>query len=172
MYSTPHYKEASITYEIQPIDICRDLPFSLGNAVKYILRAPYKDDPKSDLIKAKDYLSDYLVTLREHPHLVGLGHTISHRGTFALEMYCARLSIMSCLFHYAPDRDMRVISAGSATDAIVTEDYEDLIQPTEDSVNDTIALLEKKIADLEEADEEIEVAVREKCRRRRHANRH
>ena len=44
-------------YEV--IDVIEDwkLNFHLGNAIKYIARADYKDDPKSDLRKAIWYLN-------------------------------------------------------------------------------------------------------------------
>ena len=47
-----HYNQG-----IEPIDIIEswDLNFSLGNAIKYILRAPYKNNELEDLEKAKWY---------------------------------------------------------------------------------------------------------------------
>jgi hypothetical protein len=42
-------------YPVQPIAITRHLSFCLGNAVKYVLRAPYKGGAE-DLRKAEQYL--------------------------------------------------------------------------------------------------------------------
>ena len=42
-------------YPVQPIEITRYLGFCLGNAVKYVLRAPYKGE-EEDLRKALQYL--------------------------------------------------------------------------------------------------------------------
>jgi hypothetical protein len=42
-------------YPVQPIAIARHLPFCLGNAVKYIMRAPYKGR-EEDILKARQYL--------------------------------------------------------------------------------------------------------------------
>lgn len=42
-------------YSVEVIDITRYLPFCLGNVVKYVLRAPYKDSVK-DCDKALQYL--------------------------------------------------------------------------------------------------------------------
>lgn len=42
-------------YPVQPIVITRHLGFCLGNAVKYVLRAPYKGGAE-DLYKALQYL--------------------------------------------------------------------------------------------------------------------
>ena len=48
-----HYNQG-----IEAIDIIESwgLNFSLGNAIKYILRAPYKDKQIEDLEKAKWYI--------------------------------------------------------------------------------------------------------------------
>ncbi|MDL2306609.1 DUF3310 domain-containing protein [Desulfovibrio sp. OttesenSCG-928-C06] len=43
-------------YPVQPIALTRHLGFCLGNAVKYVLRAPYKGAPVEDLNKALQYL--------------------------------------------------------------------------------------------------------------------
>lgn len=44
-------------YTVEVIDIIEDLPFPLGSAIKYILRAPWKLDEEEDLEKAAFYLS-------------------------------------------------------------------------------------------------------------------
>lgn len=51
-----HYNQG----KIQPIDFIHDqkLDFNLGNAIKYIARAPYKNNYKEDLEKAIWYLQD------------------------------------------------------------------------------------------------------------------
>ena len=48
-----HYNQG-----IEPIEIIEswDLNFSLGNAIKYILRSPYKDNQIEDLEKARWYI--------------------------------------------------------------------------------------------------------------------
>lgn len=43
-------------YPVQPVEISRHLGFCLGNAVKYILRAPFKGTPEEDCQKALQYL--------------------------------------------------------------------------------------------------------------------
>ena len=55
-----HY--AGIAAGIECIDIARHLPFSIGNAVKYLWRAGKKDPAKTleDLEKAEWYIWDYL----------------------------------------------------------------------------------------------------------------
>lgn len=50
--SPSHYT----VYPVQPIEITKHLGFCLGNVVKYVLRAPFKDDPALDLKKALQYL--------------------------------------------------------------------------------------------------------------------
>ncbi len=53
-----HYKHPS---GVESIDICRQLPFDLGNAVKYVWRAGVKDPQKTieDYRKAIWYLKDF-----------------------------------------------------------------------------------------------------------------
>lgn len=60
MYETAHYKECTATFskEYQPIDAIRNMPFSLGCAVKYLCRAGHKGDVLEDYKKACDYLCD------------------------------------------------------------------------------------------------------------------
>lgn len=41
---------------IEPRELLKRMPFQLGNACKYLLRAPYKGSEKEDLLKALDYL--------------------------------------------------------------------------------------------------------------------
>lgn len=40
-----HYEDAG--YLVQPIDVCQELPFCLGNAVKYLCRAGNKEGAPS-----------------------------------------------------------------------------------------------------------------------------
>lgn len=54
MTAPEHYQKC--TAIIEPKDLLQYFPFFLGNAVKYILRYPYKGQAYSDLNKAMDYL--------------------------------------------------------------------------------------------------------------------
>lgn len=56
----PHY--TGHPSGVECIEITRHLPFSLGNAVKYVWRAGEKDDLRTDLEKARWYLRDYAQT--------------------------------------------------------------------------------------------------------------
>ena len=55
-----HYEEAAALAKFEPIDLARWYSFAIGNAIKYILRAPYKGHEKLDLEKARFYLNDWL----------------------------------------------------------------------------------------------------------------
>ena len=57
-----HYVKASITINLEPIQLCECYDFCLGNAIKYILRAPYKNNALQDMKKAKWYLERELST--------------------------------------------------------------------------------------------------------------
>lgn len=50
-----HYKKASTT--VEPIVLCKQFSFVFGNFIKYVLRAPYKDNPLEDYKKALTYLT-------------------------------------------------------------------------------------------------------------------
>jgi hypothetical protein len=57
----PHYTEGFACRPVECIDITRGLPFSMGNAFKYVWRAGKKGDAvkaKEDLDKARWYLRD------------------------------------------------------------------------------------------------------------------
>lgn len=49
-----HYTAVSV--QLEPIDVLRHAPFDLGNALKYVLRAPHKGSPLLDYQKALQYL--------------------------------------------------------------------------------------------------------------------
>lgn len=56
-----HYTRGFESREVECIDITRELPFSLGNAFKYVWRAGKKGDlakAREDLDKARWYLRD------------------------------------------------------------------------------------------------------------------
>lgn len=59
-----HYK----SMKIQPRDIILeyDLPWDLGNVIKYVLRHKKKGQPKQDIEKCIHYLQLYLENLNEH----------------------------------------------------------------------------------------------------------
>ena len=50
-----YYRQGS---GVECIDVVRHLPFSQGNAMKYVWRAGYKNDIKQDLEKALWYVND------------------------------------------------------------------------------------------------------------------
>jgi hypothetical protein len=62
MQGPSHYSR----YNPQPVEVIEKwgLGFHLGNVLKYLVRAPYKQDELRDLRKAKWYLDRYLL-LRE-----------------------------------------------------------------------------------------------------------
>lgn len=49
-----HY--TAVSAQLEPIDVLRYAPFDLGNALKYILRAPHKGNALLDYQKALKYL--------------------------------------------------------------------------------------------------------------------
>ena len=68
MRGTQVHYEATGNYDV--IDIAKDykLNFNLGNVIKYVLRCGKKDDPISELTKAKDYIErelEYLRSIRD-----------------------------------------------------------------------------------------------------------
>lgn len=55
-----HYTQAGATLTLEPIDLCEQCGFLLGNALKYLFRYEYKGQPLEDLRKAEFYLKRYL----------------------------------------------------------------------------------------------------------------
>lgn len=86
---------------VEVIEITRNLPFSVGNAVKYVLRRDLKGKPKEDLDKALWYLND------AHTHQIGLAvddhkafvdsvlMTLLHEPDFAVKVFLSCLLDMS-----------------------------------------------------------------------------
>ena len=68
-----HYLKAAIT--IEPIDLTSRLDACLGQAVNYIVRAPYKDNQVEDLQKAIFYLCKYQSLQRFRPNSDDIGET-------------------------------------------------------------------------------------------------
>jgi Protein of unknwon function (DUF3310) len=60
----PHYKQRCV----EALEATRGLGFSLGNAVKYVYRAPFKGHLMEDLEKARFYLKDHTEHRNFHTH--------------------------------------------------------------------------------------------------------
>lgn len=58
--SPSHYKCESATITIEPIELCEQCGFLLGNALKYLFRYQHKGKPLEDLKKAEFYLKRWL----------------------------------------------------------------------------------------------------------------
>lgn len=71
-----HYAWLQDVCGIEPIDICREMDFDLGNAVKYLLRAGRKGEQgyssqqkkREDLKKAIYYIQDAINYMEEESH--------------------------------------------------------------------------------------------------------
>lgn len=104
MYDQEHYKELEFTLNFQPIDLCAECGFVLGNALKYILRAGHKDRYVDDLVKARDYL----IFLREdlEKNFKNLELKLSARAVLTAMHYCEQNQLVSTLFaNYTMPRD-------------------------------------------------------------------
>ena len=105
MYNPKHYQQAQAQISFQPIDLCRELPFSLGNAIKYILRAPYKGNPVQDYAKAIDYLEDYRIV-----HTCIGAQQFTANFILALEAFTAKNKFIRTIFNYHIKRKDRIKS--------------------------------------------------------------
>ncbi len=76
-----HYECERRTIQVEPIDLCECFDFCLGNALKYIIRAPHKGHQLEDLRKAQWYLRRCL--LRGGP----LPESFDWRSEAALDLY-------------------------------------------------------------------------------------
>lgn len=59
-YTSLRSKCSKCGNDIECIDVTRHLGFNLGNAIKYIWRANFKNKTKEDLEKAIWYLKDFI----------------------------------------------------------------------------------------------------------------
>ena len=64
-----HYTAENVMLEIEPISLCEQCDFLLGNAFKYMFRYEHKGKPLEDLRKARFYLKRWLEN-----HENGEGH--------------------------------------------------------------------------------------------------
>ena len=94
MYLDKTYKkqEAIFLKQYQPIDVIRNMPYNLGSAVKYLIKAGYTDD-LPDYAYARDYLKDVLIK-NEDTYKVKL--SIDARQ--ALSVYVTRNDLVAKLF--------------------------------------------------------------------------
>lgn len=104
MYETKHYKDNSVSITFQPIDLCKELGFCLGNAVKYILRAGSKGDPDlsrqqrcvPDFKKAIDYLNFVLQEMDDNGQQE-LEFSLSPKACVALQLFGIKNSYIGML---------------------------------------------------------------------------
>ena len=76
-----HYNQG-----IEAIDIIEswDLNFSLGNAIKYILRSPYKGKQIEDLEKARWYIDREINRLKDEMVRKNIEECV-HKGSFSMK---------------------------------------------------------------------------------------
>lgn len=85
-------------YRFEVIKLTRLLGFNLGNAAKYILRAPYKGNERQDYLKAAWYIKDLLEHTRSAKELeaqfigevtIGLLESYHSEGLSRVVLACA-----------------------------------------------------------------------------------
>lgn len=104
MYNQEHYKELEFSLSFQPIDLCAECGFILGNALKYILRAGHKDSYVDDLVKARDYLNFLREDLEKN--FKNLELKLSARAVLTAMHYCEQNQLVNTLFaNYTMPRD-------------------------------------------------------------------
>jgi hypothetical protein len=118
--SPAHYT----VYPVQPIEIARHLSFCLGNAVKYVLRSPYKGGVE-DLRKALQYLDWEMQTpgtLPSHPAYLQVETAVEAILTFLCKNRSTAADLQSyfllCLDRYLSEGDvehLRAMRGGVAT---------------------------------------------------------
>lgn len=76
-----HYEAESITITVQPLDLCEQCSFTLGNALKYIFRYEHKGKPLEDLKKAQFYLNRFISTCNDEKP------TYLNQNSIAFQLY-------------------------------------------------------------------------------------
>lgn len=99
-----HYAKASVTVNLEPIELCECYDFCLGNAIKYILRAPYKGNTLQDMKKAKWYLERKLNT-----HHIWNDYKSSKLDTTLFNAFCTNNKFINTLI----DKETGVINCNS-----------------------------------------------------------
>lgn len=99
-----HYAKASVTVNLEPIQLCECYDFCIGNAIKYILRAPYKGNTLQDMKKAKWYLERELNT-----HHIWNDYKSSKLDTILFNAFCTNNKFINTLI----DKETGVINCNS-----------------------------------------------------------
>lgn len=90
-YDPVNHPKHYVQYEHEVIELTEQLGFCLGNAVKYILRAPYKGNELEDLKKAEWYLNRLLAKDAEYAQwdeeLIALAKTYKNPAISTLFSY-------------------------------------------------------------------------------------
>ncbi len=122
-----HYEKCRIVLE--PVDLTERLPHSLGSAVEYILRAPYKGTERLDLQKAVWWLKRFRdVGLRQI--LKVDEYTLAPKAKVVMSALCLTNNTLNLLV--ARDNGVLYVSIGT--------------------LNRTIEKLEKRIDEIEKDD--------------------
>ncbi|WP_418954634.1 DUF3310 domain-containing protein [Sutterella wadsworthensis] len=122
-----HYEKCRVAFEV--VDLTERLPHSLGSAVEYILRAPYKGTERLDLQKAVWWLKRFRdVGLRQI--LKADEYTLAPTAKVVMSAFCLTNNTLNLLV--ARDNGVLYVSIGT--------------------LNRTIEKLEKRIAEIEKDD--------------------
>lgn len=81
----PHYECENVSVTIEPIQLCEQCGFLLGNALKYLFRYQHKGKPLEDLKKAEFYLNRYL---ESSPRKADL--TVFDRHGLIFDAFCSK----------------------------------------------------------------------------------
>lgn len=98
----PHYN----AYSIEVIEVTRYCSFDVGNAVKYMLRHPYKGASEQDLGKALWYIDDHIAAFGRSRELISKDSARNKLITLAREYKDngGDFKVYTALRHLAFDR--------------------------------------------------------------------
>lgn len=67
-----HYTAENVNITIEPIQLCEQCGFLVGNGLKYLIRYKHKDNPLQDLKKAEYYFNRWIKSIEKDNDLVDL----------------------------------------------------------------------------------------------------
>ncbi len=67
-----HYTAENVNITIEPIQLCKQRGFLVGNGLKYLIRYKHKGNPLQDLKKAEYYFNRWIESIGKDNYLVDL----------------------------------------------------------------------------------------------------
>lgn len=142
---------------VETIYVARHIDFDLGNALKYLMRFRYKNNPCEDLKKAIFYLRDKINTTSTKVKLNQF--TVKVNSNFTNEVYKAFVNIICAEKNIYIKNALKLIMEYALFNAPLVADQNDVVNALENHITDI--LKEDRVHDTLELANELYEAIEE-----------